>query len=132
MLYQKIIMKATNRNIPLEELPDSDLIDLVLTFGLFANICKQQDVKCKKFSLKRLLQCSLKLYDMNLIHLCKVKGIYTIQTSQLPATIVQHLISTETGKSFLPHKILFLVDEFLKVEKKNQIFKKLNQAKKTQ
>lgn len=116
---------SNRKNTPVDQLTDTQLVDTIVGLGIFANVLRTNDQACKKFTLKRLLICCLKLYDMNLLHLSKKNDQYFVQSTQLPLSIVNHLVATDSDKSFLSDKVVSVVDRFISVAKAEKLFEQL-------
>lgn len=109
--------KGSKTNIPLEDLSRDEQIDLVVVLGSFASRCKDKLQNSEDLSLKTILLSCLKLYDMNLLHAYKKKNKYTIKTTEIPISIVQHLVDTnlESEKEFLASRAALLANKFVEL-----------------
>lgn len=113
---------SDHRNIPLDQLGDEALIDLVANFGIFSYHIQSADASCAKFPLQQVLLCSLKLYDMNLLRIVKRGKKCYVNCSDLPSSVVTHLIESDSDQTFLPAKVRTLVDKFVETVEEDNLF----------
>jgi hypothetical protein len=106
-------MALNKINIPLDQLTDDQLIDLVVVLGAFTHLCISKQKKKDQIPFGMYLLYCLKLFDMNLLHVKRSKKEhYSVKTTKIPSSIVQHLVKID--KNFLPPKIIKLVLKFVK------------------
>lgn len=115
--------KPSKANVPLEDLSEEEQIDLVIVLGAFAHTCKSKLKASGDMSLQTILVSCLKLYDMNFLHVHKRKGKYSIKTTEIPVTIIQHLVDTGTDKEeqeFLASRAVHLAHKFIELVEANK------------
>lgn len=114
--------KPTKPNTPLEDLSEEEQVDLVIVLGIFANMCKVQLDEEEQMPLHTILLSCLKLYDMNFLHIKKTGEQYIVRTTEIPISIVQHLVDSDSKRELVPAKVTYLVDKFVELTHKNQNF----------
>lgn len=120
-------MTQTEVNKPLEELTEDELIDLIIILGSFANLCYIKAKNVLPYD-KVLLYC-LKWHDMNFLKITtKKNGEYVVKNTEIPVDIIQHLVKQE--KTFLPKNVMILVNKFVNLAEKEDLFKRKENKKK--
>lgn len=110
--------KANKPNTPLEELSEEQQVDLVIVLGAFASKCKTQLTSTEDMSLQTILISCLKLYDMNFLHVTQKKNKYSIKTTEIPVSIIQHLVDNSSDKDeaqFLSSRAVYLANRFIEL-----------------
>jgi hypothetical protein len=114
-------MNPTKVNIPIDQLTDDQLIDLIVVLGAFSHLCTSKQKKKNKVSFGIFLLYCLKLFDMNLLHIKRSKkDNYSVKTTKIPPSIIQHMLSIDD--KFLPKKVIKLVTQFVKFVKVQNIY----------
>lgn len=111
--------RVPRRNAPLDDLSEEEQIDLVIILGTFASSCKKKLSDPDSLSLETILISCLQLYDMNLLYVQKKKDVYKVLTTEIPVSIIQHLVDNDTQheEAFLSSRAVYLARRFVELTK---------------